>query len=277
MFVRNPLKEVPMADYQIITREHHGHRYWLKQSGHRFAAGEALCPLVAQELPSAVLSLSIGFVAEGEQFMPVAVQGLTPGQNLLVAADGRWLASYIPAPYRGYPFRMAPTEQGEQVLCIDEASDLLSESAGEPFFNEDGTPAQSVLDILAFFNQIEANRKLTRSICAVLQQHGLIQPWPITVQGEQGEQKVEGLFRIDEAALNALTAEALSEVRNAGGLTVAYCQLLSMQHLPTLGTLAQANTEAEKARLAQEALAQKGELHLGFMNESGTFSFGNLN
>lgn len=72
-----------------------------------------------------------------------------------------------------------------------------------------------------------------------------------------------------------MTAEALAEVRNAGGLTVAYCQLLSMQHLSTLGTLAQAHAEAEKARLAQEALSQKGELHLGFMNDSGTFSFGN--
>ena len=264
-----------MTDYHVITRERHRHQYWLKQSGYRFAVGDALCPLVSKELPKAMLSMPIGFMAEGHCYVPVAVQGLAAGQNQLVALDGRWLAPYIPAPYRGYPFRMAPTEQGEQVLCIDEASGLLSESAGEPFFKEDGTPAQSVQDILKFFSQIEANRQLTRRICAVLQQHGLIQPWPITVQGEHGEQKVEGLFRIDEAALNALTAEALAEVRNAGGLTVAYCQLLSMQHLPTLGTLAQAHAEAKKAQLAQEALAQNGELHLGFMNDSGTFSFGN--
>lgn len=260
-------------DYQVITRERHGLQCWLKHSSYTFAAGDALCPLVAQELPKAMLALPIGFIAEGEQVVPVAVQGLAAGQNLLVAADGRWLAGYIPAPYRGYPFRMAPTEQGEQVLCIDEASELISDSAGEPFFNEDGTPAPSVLEILAFFNQIEANRQLTRSMCAVLQQHGLIQPWPITVQGEQGEQKVEGLLCIDEAALNALSAEALAEVRNAGGLTMAYCQLLSMQHLPTLGTLAQAHAKAEKDRLAQESWSQGSELNLGFMNDGGTFSF----
>lgn len=264
-----------MVDFQVITRERHGLQYWLNHGTYTFAAGDALCPLVAQELPKAILSMPIGFMAEDDHFVPVAVQGLAAGQNLLVAPDGRWLASYIPAPYRGYPFRLAMTEQGEQVLCIDEASGLISESAGEPFFNEDGAPAKSVLDILAFFNQIEANRQLTHGICAVLQQHGLIQPWPITVQGEHGEQKVEGLFRIDEAALNALTTESLAEVRNAGGLTVAYCQLLSMQHLSTLGTLAQAHAEAEKTRLEQESLAQNGELQLGFMNDSGTFSFGN--
>ena len=263
-----------MTDYHVITRERHGHQYWLKQSGHRFAAGDALCPLVAQELPKAMLAMPIGFMAEGDHFVPVAVQGLAAGQNLLVALDGRWLAPYIPAPYRGYPFRLASTEQGEQVLCIDEASGLLSESAGESFFNEDGTPDNSVVEILNFFTQIEANRLLTRNICLLLQQHDLIQPWPITVQGEQGEQQVEGLFRIDEQALHNLTAKDLAAVRDAGGLTVAYCQLLSMQHLATLGTLAQAHAEAKKDQLAREASAKNGELHLGFMNDSGTFSFG---
>nr|WP_176704553.1 SapC family protein [Pseudomonas sp.]QDK64879.1 SapC family protein [Pseudomonas sp.] len=262
-----------MADFQVITRERHGLQYWLKHSTYTFAASDALCPLVAQELPKAMLSMPIGFMAEGHCYIPVAVQGLAPGQNLLVGLDGRWLVPYIPAPYRGYPFRMASTEQGEQVLCIDEASGLLSESAGEPFFDEDGTPHQSVVEILNFFTQIEANRQLTRNICLLLQQYDLIQPWPITVQGEQGEQQVEGLFRVDEMALNALSAEALAEVRNAGGLTVAYCQLLSMQHLSTLGTLAQAHAEAKKDQLAHEALAKNGELHLGFMNDGGTFSF----
>ncbi|MGV8920467.1 MAG: SapC family protein [Pseudomonas sp.] len=265
-----------MMDYQVVTRERHGLKHWLNASSYTFAAGDALCPLVAQEFPKAMLALPIGFMAEGEYFVPVAVQGLTPGQNLLVAPDGRWLSTYIPAPYRSYPFRMATTEQDEQVLCIDEASGLIADNAGKPFFSEDGTPAKSVLEILDFFQQMDANRQFTLGICAVLQQHGLIQPWPIMVQGEQGEQKVEGLFRIDEAALNALAAEALLEVRNSGALTAAYCQLLSMQHLPTLGTLAQAHAEAEKARQVQASLSRSDELNLGFLNESGTFSFGNL-
>lgn len=264
-----------MVDYQVVTLERHGLKHWLKHSSYIFAAGDALCPLVAQELPKAALVIPIGFIAEGECVVPVAVQGLAAGQNLLVALDGRWLASYIPALYRGYPFKMATMEGGEQVLCIDEASGLMSESIGEPFFSAGGTPGKAVLEILEFFSQIEANRQLTRSMCAVLQQHGLIQPWPLTVQGEQGEQKVEGLFRIDEAALNGLTADALIEVRNAGGLTMAYCQLLSMQHLPTLGTLAQAHAVARKS-LAENSLSRSDKPNTEFMDEGGTFSFGNL-
>ena len=263
-----------MVDYQVITLERHGLKHWLKHSNYIFAASDALCPLVVQELPKAVLAMPIGFIAEGEHFVPVAVQGLAAGQNLLVALDGRWLAPYVPALYRAYPFQLATMEQGEQVLCIDEASGLISESIGEPFFSADGTPGKAVLEILEFFNQIEVNRQLTRNICAVLQKHGLIQSWPLTVQGEQGEQKVEGLFRIEEAALNGLAADALIEVRNAGGLTMSYCQLLSMQHLPTLGTLAQAHAAARKS-LAEDSF-KSDKSNTEFMSESGTFSFGNL-
>lgn len=263
-----------MADHQVITRERHGHQFWSKHSGYSFAAGDAVCLLVAQELPKAVSSLPIAFILEGEHFMPVAIQGLEPGINLCVGADGRWLTPYIPSHYRSYPFRMLPTDSGEHVLCIDESSGLVSDNPGELFFKEDGTTAQSIVEILNFFNQIEGNRKLTRNICEVLQQHGLIQPWPITVQSEQGDQNLNGLYRIDEAALNALTADALATVRDTGGLTIAYCQLLSMQHLSTLSSMAKAHAEAEAARAASEALSKSGELHLGFMNDSGTFSFG---
>ena len=74
------------------------------------------------------------------------------------------------------------------------------------------------------------------------------------------EQQVEGLFRIDEAALNALPADALAEVRDANALALAYCQLLSQQRLQALGKLAHERNEAEKA--------------LGFGQDNGTFSFG---
>ena len=58
--------------------------------------------------------------------------------------------------------------------------------------------------MLNFLTQVGANRQATQRMCAVLQQHGLIQPWPIKLQTDAGEQNIEGLHRIDEAALNAL-------------------------------------------------------------------------
>jgi hypothetical protein len=105
-----------------------------------------------------------------------------------------------------------------------------------------------------------------------LQKHQLIQHWPIKLQTTAGEQAVEGLFRIDETALNQLPAEALLELRNTGALLCAYCQLLSMQHLQTFGQLAAAHAQADAK--AQAALpTQNGELDLSFLNGSETLKF----
>lgn len=81
---------------------------------------------------------------------------------------------------------------------------------------------------------------------------------------------LQGLFRIDEAAFNALPLEALDALRAAGALPVIYCQLLSMQHLPVLGQLAQIRA-AQNAPLPQSG---DGDLDLEFLNESGTIKFG---
>lgn len=261
-----------MSSIHPVSVSRHGNQCWQRYSSYAFAAQDAVCPLVAQELPKALMSLPIAFVPAAEGFVPVAVLGLRAGQNLFVAPDGRWLGAYVPAAYRGYPFVLANTEEGQQVLCIDEASGLLG-AEGEPFFAEAGSPSQSLADVLSFLTQVGSNRQVTQQACAVLQAHGLLQPWSIKVQGEQGEQDVTGLFRIDEAALNRLSAEALTAVRDAGALSLAYCQLLSMQHLTQLGQLAQAHAQVAQQKAAQAA---SPELDLEFLNQGGTISFGNL-
>lgn len=257
-----------MPNIQAITRERHANQRWRRYNSYSFAAADALSPLVVQEMPKATLSLPIGFIAAEGGYQPVAIQGLKPGKNLFVAADGRWVGSYVPAAYRGYPFALARAGDGKQVLCIDEGSGLLSASDGEPFFGEDGQPGKAVTDVLKFLNQIDGNRQVTRHICALLQKHNLIQPWKIVLQGEDGEQKVEGLYRIDEAAMNRLPAEAFMELRDAGALLLAYCQLLSMLHLPMLGQLAAAHAKA-----ATPPPAQGLDLESLFMAGGDTLKF----
>ncbi|OGA49744.1 MAG: hypothetical protein A3G25_05395 [Betaproteobacteria bacterium RIFCSPLOWO2_12_FULL_63_13] len=262
-----------MPNIQAITRERHGARRWRRYANYAFAAGGALAFLVMRELPKAVPALPVGFLAvQGGAFMPVAIQGLRPGKNLFVARDGRWLAGYVPAAYRCHPFVLANGEDGKQVLCVDEDSGLLSDTDGERFFAEDGQPSKAVDDVLKILNQIEASRQATQRICAVLQKHDLIQPWPIKFPGAEGEQNIEGLYRVDEAAMNRLPAEPFMELRDAGALALAYCQLLSMQHLSLLGKLVEAHAKAD-AKAAQFAPELGKDLDLSFLSDGGTLNF----
>ena len=266
-----------MPKFLPVTRERHAALRWRRYSNYTFAAADTVAALVAAELPRAAMSLPIAFIEQGGAYVPVAVLGLQPGNNAFVAADWHWVGQYIPAIFRAHPFRLAQTEDGQRVLCVDEDSGLVGDwSAGEAFFGDDGEAAPALRDIVNFLTSLEQNRALTQAACAALHRHALIQPWPITIKTDDGEQQIGGLYRIDEAALNALSAEALYEIRQAGALPIAYCQLLSMQHLPLLGQLIDAQKKASDRALALQQLAPNGELELEFFNQGGTIDFSSL-
>lgn len=226
-----------MAKIVPIAKSKFGAKYWRRHTNYRFAAGDAIAPLVLQELPRAQLSMPIGFAIKDGQAFAAAVQSLQPGANMFVDADGRWIGRYIPAAYRGYPFVLADTEDHKQVLCIDVDSGLVSDTEGEPFFTPEGKLGKVLGDVFAFLQQVYQDRQRTFRLCALLQKHDLLQPWPIKVKSDAQEQQVEGLYRIDEKALTELEFAAYKEVSKAGVLPLAYCQLLSMQHLQELGRL----------------------------------------
>lgn len=270
-----------MPNYQAVSSSVHAQQCWLRYTNYAFAGRDAVAALTMQEVTKAAMSLPLGFVPEGEGFALVAVQGLETGRNALVGADGRWRAAfYIPAVYRSYPFQLGTTPQGQSVLCVDADSGLLLESSaavakGAQAFFVEGAPSPEVQQVMQFLQAVAADRLRTASVCAHLQALELLEPWPIVLKSDQGEQRVEGLQRVSEARLNALPADALKALQESGGLALAVCQLLSMQHLGVLGELArqQAQTEAAHGGLPVNG---KGELDLEFLHQGETLSFGNL-
>lgn len=253
--------------YHPITFDRHGGKRWQRHASYAFTAHQSLVPIVGTELGAAALSLTIAFVAHGEGFVPVAVLGLEPAKNLYVAADGRWLGSYVPAAFRSYPFAELPMSDGRPVLCVDEASGLVSEVdgplGGELFFNTDGTLAPPTRTVLDFLQEMAASRPRILMATASLQTHGLLQPWQTQVQIGATQVNVEGLYRVDEAAMGALADEAFLELRRSGALPLAYTHLVSTQNLQALGSLA--NEQARAVQAQQLPVTAAGELDLSFL------------
>lgn len=259
-----------MPNIQPVSLARHGDKRWQRYKSYAFAAGEAVAPLVASEFSKAMLALPIAFLAVEDDFVPMAVLGLATGTNLFITADGRSLMRYVPAVFRSHPFHLVNIDDDRQALCIDEDSELINDGEGELFFGEEGQLSQAVAEVLDFLKQVHASRQATTRICTLLNKHALIQPWPITVQQENGEQRLEGLYRINEAALNALPPEAFLELRDGGALAIAYCQLLSMQNLATLGQLAQSRARAAQA---QPPLTTEVTPNLDFLTRDDSFNF----
>lgn len=269
-----------MADLIPVSFAEFGNKRWRRPATLAHGRQEVLVGLSLPEMFKAVTCLPLAFAPQGEAFVPVAVLGLKSGQNLFVAPDGRWLGEYVPAALRAYPFRLLQDQNGQQLLGFDRESGLLTEAdqPGEPFFEAEGKPAAVIQELLVFLSQMEQGRKQAVSLSALLRQHGLIQPWPVQVQvqGPDGkEAALEGLFRVDEAALRTLPLEALGALRDAGAFPLMYCQLLSMQHLGRLAQLAEALARAEQAApLPLTPDAQ--ELDLSFLNHDGAIKLGGV-
>jgi hypothetical protein len=229
-----------MTELAAITPERHAGKMWKNVLDNAFAAERTVIPLVGVELSKAVPVMPTGFIKLDAGYQLVAITSLQPGTNLFVAPDGKWLGAYIPAALRAYPFQLAQQEgAGEFILCINEASGLVVENTedGNAFFDDQDEPSQAIKDILNFLTEVEASRALTQGAVNALADAGLITPWQINLKQGEKVVPVEGLFRIDEVALNKLDDEDFLAVRKAGGLALAYAQLLSMNQLAVLERL----------------------------------------
>lgn len=217
-----------------VSRERHGQKKWLRPENYAFAAVDALAPLVGVELAQAARAMPIAFAEQSGQYVLVAVESLTAGKNMFVAPDGRWTGGFIPTCYRSYPFRLIPQEgAGDAVVCVDEDSQLIVDggSAGDEFVDADGNVSPALRPVVDFLGEVERSRRATDLAVAALVEAAVIVPWQITAKTGNAEHVVNGLHRIDEAALGALPDDLFLKLRAASALPIAYAQLLSIGHL----------------------------------------------
>ncbi len=227
-----------MPKIELITKTGYKEKYWRSPDNFLHAVKDTLAPLVVNEVWKAAVSLPVAFMRKDNALMPVVVQGVPPGENLLVSPDGKWQYGYIPAIYRGYPFSLVQGKEGKQALCIDEESGLISDTEGERFFDEKGEVSAPVKEVLIFLRHVHQSRLLTEQICGLLKEQELIEPWTIILETPEGEKKIKGLFRINEHKLNKLEDAEFLTLRKNGALPLIYCQLLSMRNMTAVIKLA---------------------------------------
>jgi hypothetical protein len=242
-----------MPTWIPVTSQQHRHAAWTKFNNYAHASNDAVVPLLVSELTKALPHYALAFVPSADCYQLVAVQGLQTGRNLYLNQQQQWLVPYVPAHYRSFPFTLlANREQPDQaMLCVDGDSGLFiadSRDTTNPeltlLYTPEGQYTKPAQDVIEFLRQSHHIRLLTQKLVDQLHQHQLIQPWPIQVQVQttadpsDGHPKtVQGLFRIDEAALRQLAPQALSQLVQSGALALAYGQILSQSRLEQLSKL----------------------------------------
>jgi hypothetical protein len=256
-----------MTQIAAITKQNHADKSWTRYSSYTFASKSSIASLVGAEISHALTAgLPMAFVKEQDRFFLAAVLSLTPGTNLFVAQNGKWLGEYVPSVFRSYPFTLARAEGKENlILCVDEDSGLVNEdkNAGEPFFDDSKELSKPVKDILQFLTRVEQNKTAAFAAVASLAKAGVITEWPLKIKHGDQEKPITGLYRIDEAKLNSLDDEQFLKIRKAGSLPIAYAQLLSMGNIQVF----------EKLAKVQEQAAVKTPDVVSFLGDDDVISF----
>jgi len=260
-----------MTKFNPITVEQFANKTWRRNTNYSFAADTNILPVMAIELAKIASAMPLGFVEIEGHFELIAITAWQPGTNFYVSETGNWLREYLPAILCAYPFRLIkPQDHDDFILSIDEESGLVGGPLqGELFYNVDGSPSQPIKEMLAFLVQIEQSKTVTQLAVNALQEADLIQPWPLSLQNGDKVVTSKGLFQVNEIALNTLPGEEFLALRNAGALSVAYAQMLSMNQFSMLNIVNQKKMQLQTQQIQQGKA--EGDLQIGV--DLGDFKF----
>lgn len=189
----------------------------------------------------------IVFRATGDGgFQPIALFGLREHENLFLKGDvlkgdgldeDHWDAdaTYLPLAVERQPFLIGTSEDGGLLMHVDLDSPRVGTDSGEALFREHGGTTD-FLDrmnsvLLALYEGLQG----TAAFIDALQRHGLLEPFALDVQLDDGSQvRLAGLHTIAEERLRALDGDALAQLSRDGHLEAAYMAVASLSNLRIL-------------------------------------------
>lgn len=223
-----------------VNKARHEGKKIKQVEGFGFAADFHIASIMVHEFARAASLYPVVFLEDKEQdsFRPVVLMGMDAGENLFVGADGKWQASYVPAIIRRYPFALASAgEEGKFTVCIDEGSDLISDTDGLPLFNEQGEPAEALENVKRYLGELQQMDALTNEFCKYMVAHNMLTPLNMRVQQADQVKNINGCYVINEERLNGLSVDGFMELRDKRYLPAVYAHLLSLAQIERLMTL----------------------------------------
>lgn len=230
--VANFLQELLVFQKMVpVNKDIHAHKKILEVSSFEFAWQLHIAYVTLQEFTRCASIYPIVFLEDKAQnaFRPVVLLGLNIGRNLFVDSAGRWQASYIPAVIRRYPFALAPGgTEGQFVVCLDEASDLVSDTEGAALFDASGAPTQVIENVKRYLSELQQMEASTNEFCAFLATHNMFTPLNLSVRESGAVKNIAGCYVINEERLNNLSDELFLAIKNQRFLAPVYAHLISL-------------------------------------------------
>ena len=218
------------------------HRVRLPRAGAvpEFARALNAIPISYSEFAPAARDYPLVFTSNdgGKAFAPVAVLGISTGENLFAQGDAWVPGAYVPAYARRHPFCMAKVnlkteEQQNRLICVEKTH--LDDVQGDALFDDKGEPVSRWKDLQRLLTEYEADLERGREVCAILADYGLYEPFSLQANLAQGGQiQLTGMHRVDEKKIEHLNASQFKNLAKKGILGRIYAHLLSLENFSRL-------------------------------------------
>jgi len=218
-----PLDAVQHRDLRVITTR-----------GLAFGDGAMSALTYPAEFRSLQAHYPIVFGKDAQgSFQPVALMGLREGENLFLQGS-HWDAPVLPMSIERQPFLIGRGGDGLTVH-IDLDSPRISQSAGEPLFNEFGATSPFLERVSELLGQLHAGMSSVPAFIDALLAHELLESFVLDVGAEAGEGgRLAGYYTIHEERLAALGPDALATLHASGFLAAIYMAIASLSQFRSL-------------------------------------------
>ena len=231
-----------------VNKDRHANKKVKAISSFEFASQFHIAYVTMHEFARAASIFPIVFLEDKDkdEFRPVVLMGLNAGDNLFVDADGKWQASYVPAIIRRYPFALTPSgTDGQYVVCIDEASALVSDTEGDALFDDQGEPTQVIENVKRYLAELQQMDTLTNSFGKFLAENNMFTPLNMRVRENDKVKNISGCYVVNEERLNNLSDERFLEIKNKNYLAPLYAHLISLAQTERLVKLQDEKTTSK--------------------------------
>jgi hypothetical protein len=223
-----------------LNKETHGDLSVESVSNYKHTSETNSLFIAAIEFPKAANEYPIVFgMAEDDSVFPVILLGLRENENLYINKKGEWLAKYIPAYVRRYPFILATDENlpDKFTVCIDsDYPGFNNEGRGTRLF-DDGNDSDLLKGSVEFLKEYQNHIQLTTLFCKNINDLGLLEPMKADVKMADGEEiSLGGFMGINRAKLKALDADKLVNLVKTDQLELIYAHLTSLGNIDSLMT-----------------------------------------
>jgi len=225
---------------RTLSYENH-HQIKIKDSNdYQHAKDQQVVPLIVHEFSRASAEMPIVFVknADTGEFQAVALLGLSQHENLFYSAD-KWLSPYLPALITHHPFALMPTQNDENQLqmVLKEDSHLVSKTDGEALFDNKGNETEYLTKRKNALGHYFENNHITRAFTKALSDSSLLSQQNLSLDLNGEKIAINGIYLVDEKALNTLSDEDFLELRKKGFLAPIYSHFSSLHQLSRLAQL----------------------------------------